>query len=158
MFESVQEEKDTGRNKFGIALAVVAGVAVAGILAYTMATRPAAAPMSAAAPAAAAAKVDADPVHDLKIFRATMDKDRLGTTAVWSLSIENRSKVYTYTDIQYETSYIGADSKPLLVNQGKLPMTLGPGDQKDYELRDTLYPAGTSWYKFLITGATPSTP
>src|ERR1700751_2851490 len=71
-------------------------------------------------PAAAAAVPTgpADPVHDLKIIRVTMNKDPLGTTAVWLVTLQNKSSAYTYSNIHYETSYIGANDKPILVSQG----------------------------------------
>ena len=155
MFEAVEEKKEAHSNRLWIGIALFAVLAVGGVLLYTMSggTAKSTAP---AAPAAATAKAEADPVRDLKIFKATMDKDRMGTTAVWSLVIENRSKVYSYSDIKYEASYIGADNRPLLVNQGTIAASIEPGDQKTSELRDALYPAGTSWYKFRITGATPT--
>lgn len=111
-------------------------------------------PASAAAPVAA--KGNADPVHDLKVVRATMDKDRLGTTAIWLVEIQNKSTQFAYSDIKYETTYIGADNQAVLVNQGTISANIGPGDQKKSQITDALYPAGTAWYKFRITGATPA--
>jgi hypothetical protein len=157
MFETVEEKKETSSNRMWIGIALVAVLGAGGALLYTKSGGTAKSPAPAAAPATAAAKSDADPMRDLKVFRATMDKDHMGTTAVWSVVIENRSRVYTYSDIHYETSYIGADNKPLVVNQGTLAASIEPGDQKSAELRDTLYPTGTAWYKFRITGATPKT-
>ena len=156
MFEAVEEKKEANSNRLWIGVALFAALAVGGTLFYMMSGGAAKSPASTATPAAATAKADADPVHDLKIFRATMDKDRMGTTAVWSLIIENRSKVYSYSEIKYEASYIGANNRPLLINTGTISATIEPGDQKTSELRDALYPAGTSWYKFRITGATPT--
>jgi hypothetical protein len=101
-------------------------------------------------------KGEADPVHDLKIQRTTMSKDRTGTMAVWLVTIENKSAVYSYSNIKYETSYIGADNNAVLINQGTIPATIGPGEQKNSQINDALYPAGTAWYKLRITGATAS--
>ena len=106
--------------------------------------------------APAVAKGNADPVHDLKIQRATMIKDRSGTLAVWLFTIENKSPSYSYSKIEYETTYVGADNKAILVNKGILPGALAPGEQKNSEINDAFYPAGTSWYKIRITGATPA--
>jgi hypothetical protein len=108
-----------------------------------------------AAPTAvsAAANANADPVHDLKVLRATMDKDPTGTTAVWVVTVENKSTVYNYSAIKYETSYIGADNKAVLTNQGALPAGLASGEQRNFQIRDALYPAGTAWYKFRILEA-----
>jgi hypothetical protein len=41
----------------------------------------------------------------------------------------------------------------LLVNQGVIPKSIGPGEQVSPEVRDVLYPAGTVLYKFRITDA-----
>lgn len=101
---------------------------------------------------------DADAVRDLKIQRATMDKDRTGTTAAWVVSIENKSSTYSYSNIQYETTYVGANNNAILVNKGTIATTIPPGEQKNSEFNDALYPAGTAWFKIRITGATPAIP
>lgn len=111
-----------------------------------------------ASAAAAQVKGDADPVRDLKIQRATMSKDRNGTMAVWAVTLENKSAGYGYSNIKYETTYIGADDKVLMVNQGTIAGTIGPGEQKSVQANDPLYPAGTARYRMKITGATPATP
>jgi len=54
----------------------------------------------------------------LKIQRATMNKDRNGTMAVWLVAIENKSSVYSYSKIAYETTYVGADNNAILINKG----------------------------------------
>jgi hypothetical protein len=95
-------------------------------------------------------------VHDLKILSARMEKDRAGTTAVWLVDVSNKSNAYTYSSIQYETTYVGPDNAALLVNKGTVPFNLGPGEERNAQIRDVLYPAGTSWYKFRIVGATPA--
>jgi hypothetical protein len=92
-------------------------------------------------------------MHDLKILRAVMGKDPTGTTAVWSVELENRSNAYTYSNIQYQTTYIGANEVTLLVNQGTIAISIAPGDSKTSQIRDALYPAGTAVYNFRITGA-----
>jgi hypothetical protein len=98
----------------------------------------------------------ADPVRDLKILSARMEKDRTGTTAVWLVDVDNKSNAYTYSSIQYETTYVGSDNAALLVNKGTIPFNLSPGEERNTQIRDVLYPAGTAWYKFRITGATPT--
>lgn len=154
MFEAVEEKKEESTSRLWIGVAVVAALVAGGIWFYTTSSRTAEAPVPAAASKAAAAKAAADPVHDLKVQRATMDKDRMGTTAVWLITIENRSTTYTYSDIKYETTYIGAGEKALLINQGTIAASIDPGEQNKSELRDALYPAGTLGYRFRITGAT----
>lgn len=98
----------------------------------------------------------ADPVRDLKVQRATMGKDRTGTTAVWMVNIENRSASYTYSNIEYETTYVGANNTAILINKGTIKASIEPGGQKNSEIDDALYPAGTAWYKIRITGAKAS--
>src|SRR6266481_6084512 len=156
MFEAAQEQKQSGSNRMLVGIfVVVAAIAVGGVL-YTMSkggSKPAA-PITAAAAPSAAGKADA--VHDLKILSARMEKDRAGTTAVWLVDVSNKSNAYTYSSIQYETTYVGPDNAALLVNKGTVPFNLAPGEERNAQIRDVLYPAGTSWYKFRIVGATPA--
>ncbi len=159
MFEAAQEQeqKQSSSNRMLVGIfVVVAAVAVGGVL-YTMSkggSKPAAPVTAAAAAPSAAGKADA--VHDLKILSARMEKDRAGTTAVWLVDVSNKSNAYTYSSIQYETTYVGPDNAALLVNKGTVPFNLGPGEERNAQIRDVLYPAGTSWYKFRIVGATPA--
>jgi len=157
MFEAAQEQKQSGSNRMLVGIfVVVAAVAVGGVL-YTMSkggSKPAAPVTAAAAAPSAAGKADA--VHDLKILSARMEKDRAGTTAVWLVDVSNKSNAYTYSSIQYETTYVGPDNSALLVNKGTVPFNLAPGEERNAQIRDVLYPAGTSWYKFRIIGATPA--
>jgi hypothetical protein len=157
MFEAAQEQKQSGSNRMLVGIfVVVAAIAVGGVL-YTMSkggSKPAAPVTAAAAAPSAAGKADA--VHDLKILSARMEKDRAGTTAVWLVDVSNKSNAYTYSSIQYETTYVGPDNAALLVNKGTVPFNLAPGEERNAQIRDVLYPAGTSWYKFRIIGATPA--
>jgi hypothetical protein len=156
MFEAAQEQKQSRSNRMLVTVFIVAAAAAVGGVLYTMSKggKSAAPVTAAAAPRGAAGK--ADPVHDLKILNARMEKDRTGTTAVWLVDINNRSKDYTYSSIQYETTYVGPDNAALLVNKGTIPFNLSPGEEQNAQIRDVLYPAGTAWYKFRITGATPT--
>jgi hypothetical protein len=160
MFEATQAESQSSSKGPWMVIFLVVALVVGGGLLYVMSRKDAVKALSpASAPAAAnvaAPAGNADPVHDLKIHAATMEKDRTGTTAVWLVTIENKSSAYTYTAIKYETSYIGADNTPVLVNQGTLADRIAPGEEIKSEFRDALYPAGTAWYKFRITGATPA--
>ena len=153
MFEAVQEKKDSGSSKLWIGLFVVVAVVALGILFYTMSRGSAKSPAATTAAASPQTKASADAVKDLKIQRVNMQKDSSGTTAVWLVTLENRSDTYTYSEINYESDYMGADSKPILVNHGEMNMSLGPGAEKSTEIRDAAYPAATAWYKFKITGA-----
>lgn len=155
MFEDSQEPKTSGASKglwVGFAV-VVAAIAFGGYLFISKAKAHKPAPVVAAS---AQTSGPADPVRDLKVQHATMNKDRTGTTAMWLVSIENKSGSYTYSNIQYETTYVGANNDAILVNKGTIATSIEPGGQKNSEFSDALYPAGTAWYKIRITGATAS--
>ncbi len=156
MFEESQEPKTSAASKgLWIAFAVVVlAIGFGGYLFISKAKANKPSPVAAAAPAQPVG--NADPVHDLKVQHATMSKDRTGTTAVWLVSIENKSASYTYSNIQYETTYVGANNTAILINKGTIPVTIEPGGQKSSEINDALYPAGTAWYKIRINGATAS--
>jgi hypothetical protein len=156
MFEIPQEQKQSSSSRMSVTIFVVVAAAAAGGVLYKMSKssdKPAAPVTAAAAPASAGKP---DPVHDLKILSARMEKDRTGTTAVWLVDIDNKSKAYTYSKIEYETTYVGPDNAALVVNKGTIPFNLAPGEEQNAQIRDVLYPAGTAWYKFRITGATPT--
>jgi hypothetical protein len=156
MFEAGQDEKQDSTTKMWIGIFVVIALVALGALYYTISKGGTAnAPTSDAAPAAGtpAAPTNADPLRDLKVQRVTMEKDHAGTTAVWSVTIQNRSNNYAYSEITYETTYMDAANKPLLVNKGRLSASIAPGEQATPEIRDTLYPAGTVLYKFKVTDA-----
>ena len=157
MFEAAQEQKQSSSNKMLVGIFVVVAAAAVGGVLYTMSkggSKPGAPVTAAAAAPSPAGKADA--VHDLKILSARMEKDRAGTTAVWLVDVSNKSNAYTYSGIQYETTYVGPDNSALLVNKGTVPFNLAPGEERNAQIRDVLYPAGTSWYKFRIIGATPN--
>ncbi len=155
MFETPEEVKPKASMGLWLGIALVAALVALGGFFY-MKSKGSASQQSSAAGAPAVVKGNADPVHDLKIQRATMNKDRSGTMAVWLVSIENKSPSYSYGKIEYETTYVGADNKAILVNKGTLPGALAPGELKNSEINDAFYPAGTAWYKIRITGATPA--
>lgn len=155
MFEVPVDKQENKLQYERIGISIVVLLVIAGATYYFMSKRASQQP-AAAASVAAVPSGPADPIHDLRIVRATMNKDPLGTTAVWLVTIENKSAAYTYSGIRYETSYIGADNKPIVVNQGTVPGTYAPGEQQNSEIRDTLYPNGTSWYRFKILEAKSS--
>ncbi|HEX2662964.1 MAG TPA: hypothetical protein VHM93_09050 [Candidatus Acidoferrum sp.] len=154
MFEASEEAKTSGASKglWIVFAVVVLAIAVGGYLFISKAKASKPSPVLAAATPTG----PADPLRDLKVQRATMSKDRTGTTAVWLVSIENRSASYTYSNIQYETTYVGSNSVAVLINKGTIPVSIEPGGQQNSEINDALYPAGTAWYKIRITGANAS--
>ena len=145
-----KQEAKLGYERIGISVLVL--LVIAGAVFYFLSKQS----PKQAAPVAAAPTTPADPVHDLKIIRVTMNKDPMGTTAVWLVTLQNKSNAYTYTNIRYETNYIGADDKSILVNQGSIPEAFAPGEERNAQIRDTLYPNGTAWYKFKILDAKSS--
>jgi hypothetical protein len=151
MFEPPPQEKPSPTSTSVWIGVIVVVIVVAAVMLYMMVSKGPAVP-TASAPAAPTAK--ADPVHDLKIQRAAMDKDSSGTIAVWAIAIENRSPSYSYSNIEYETSYLNADGKVIASNKGTLSLTLGPQEQKSAQLRDLTYPSGTATYKIRVTSAT----
>jgi hypothetical protein len=153
MFEAAQEQKQSSSSSLWVGIFVVVAAVAVGTLFYVMSRNSAKAPAAVAAASAAPAG-PADAVHDLKILSARMEKDSTGTTAVWLVDIDNKSRAYTYSNIAYETTYVGANNAALVVNKGTIAISLTPGEERNSQIRDVLYPAGTSWYKFRVTGAT----
>jgi len=153
MFEAAQEPKASGSNKMVVGIFVVIAAVAVGAALYTLSRNSgtASGPKTAAAAAVPAGKADVE--HDLKILSSRMEKDPTGTTAVWLVDIDNKSASYTYSSIQYETTYVGANNAALVVNKGTIPFQLGPGEERNAQIRDVLYPEGTAWYKFRIIGA-----
>lgn len=150
MFESpLKQEQQGSKTGLWIGIGLVVVLAVVALI-YVTSKRSAKGP----APVATLTNVKGDPVHDLRVVSAKMDKDFSGTTAMWSVDIKNSSAGLTYSNIAYETTYIGAENRVLLVNQGKIPITIAPGDDQSSQFRDTLYPTGTIWFKIKITDAT----
>ena len=151
MFETPQEIKPSASKGLWLGIAVV--VLVIGVGVYSLITlRASKVPVAASAAKPTEA---ADAVRDLKVQRTTMNKDSTGT-AVWLATIENKSNSYTYTKIEYETTYVGSDNNAISVNKGIIATSIGPGEQRNAEIRDAQYPPGTAWYKFKITGAAAS--
>ena len=152
MFEVPHEIEETKSSKVWIGIIVVVAAVVLGV-GYFALNKGAAKQKAAAAAAEQEAAAKADPVKDLKIQRATMQKDSMGTTAVWLVTLENQSETLTYSNITYQTDYIGADNSLILENKGTIQATIGPRAVNSSEIRDTAYPAGTAWFKFKVTGA-----
>lgn len=149
MFEGPKEDKELGLHTIwiGAFVLIAAIVALVGFRAYHKGAA------KNAQASAAAELASADPVKDLKIERATMQKDSMGTTAVWMITLVNKSDKFTYSSVTYQTQYIGADNNLILENKGTIPITVVPNGGNSTEFRDAAYPSGVAWYKFKITGA-----
>jgi len=147
MFEGPQEDKELGLHKGWIAALVVVAAIIL-VVGYRALNKGSAKGLGPSTDV-----TNADPVKDLKIQRATMQKDSMGTTAVWLVTLVNKSDKYTYSSITYQTDYIGADNNLLLQNKGTIEMSVAPNAENSKEIRDAAYPQGVAWYKFKVTGA-----
>jgi hypothetical protein len=155
MFEVPKDEQETKKMRELIGAATLVVILVV-VVFYFFSQRGAQGPMGSATPAAPCAP---DPINDLTVVNAKMDKDRTGTTAVWIVHLRNKSSGCTYTSVEYETTYIRADDSIVAVNKGTLPGSIAPGEEKGYpEFRDILFPTGTVWFRFKITGAKVASP
>jgi hypothetical protein len=156
MFESPEEQVPDNKVGIWIGVAVVAIIAIA--LYFYVSRKPSSSSPSPAAVAASAggSVPGADPTKDLRVVSVTMQKDYTGTTAQWLVDIKNDSHTYTYSNIGYQTTYIGANNNVLAQNHGKINLTIGPGEDQSTQFRDVLYPDGTAIYKLNITGADSS--
>jgi hypothetical protein len=156
MFEAQTKEKSGGSGLL-IGICIVVVLAVVGTLAYLNKGSAKGSEASAsAATAGSTSGLKGNPVKDLHIVSATMDKDYTGTTAVWSVDIKNTSSVYTYSNIGYQTNYFGGDNSVLVQNKGNISLSLAPGDEQSTQFRDVLYPSNTAWYRFTVVGADTS--
>jgi len=153
MFEVPVDKQESKLEYERIGISVLVLLLIAGAAFYFLSKQSA---RQQSAPVAAAPAAPADPIHDLKIVRVTMSKDPTGTTAIWLVTLQNKSNAYTYSNIRYETNYIGPNDTPILVNQGSIADSFTPGDEHNSQIRDTLYPNGTAWYKFKIVDAKAS--
>jgi flagellar basal body-associated protein FliL len=159
-FEAEERGQKEERNKLlRMTAIIVCVVAVVGGIIY-IATRGHAKPSPAAAQAAPAAQkptVPPDPVKDLYIVRAAMGKDPSGLRVVWNVQLRNRSTVYTYSDIQYDSYFLAVDGKRLGENKDTIKDTIGPGEVKTFPpIYDGTYDSHYSTYQFILLGANSS--
>lgn len=161
MFESPQQQVPDSKVGVWIGVAIVVVIAV-GLFVYVSRKPGPNAPGGAVSTAsmstvpAGSTVAGADPAKDLRFVDVKMAKDYTGTTAQWLVDMRNDSSTYTYSNIGYETTYIGANNNVLLVNHGKMNLTLGPGEDQSTQIRDALYPDGTAIYRIKVTGASSS--
>ncbi|MBI1739215.1 MAG: hypothetical protein HYR58_08200, partial [Acidobacteria bacterium] len=150
MFEVPKDKQETKKMRLLIGAATVVVILLLVVLYFTS-RRGAQGPMVSATPAAPCVP---DPINDLTVVDAKMDKDSTGMSALWVVRLRNKSRGCTYTSIEYETTYVRGDETVIAVNKGTLPGTIEPGEQKGYpEFRDILFPTGAAWFRFKIIGA-----
>jgi hypothetical protein len=153
MFEAQQEKEGSGSFGMWIGIAVILAVA-AGLGYYVMGSRNSAKTKSASL--ASTNVITINEPKDLRVVSVKMDKDVTGNVAVWSVDLRNLSQIYTYKDIAYQTTYLGADNSVIAQNTGKMNLSLDPGDEQTTQFRDLLYPSGTAVFKFTITSVSAS--
>ncbi len=152
MFETPETKGEQSATGMWVGIAVVIAIVI-GAAVFFMGKKDASQNATPATAAAAPVQSNADAVKDLRLVSRKMDKDNVGA-AMWSVEVRNLSQVYSYSNIQYETTYVGADSTLLATNHGVIPsLTLDPGDSQSAQFREAL-PSGTALYTLKITGAT----
>ena len=121
MFEELEQEErgeKEERNKLLRMTAYIVGVlAIVGVIVY-IGSRGHAKTSRAVQTLSAATQTAPDPVKDLKIINATMRKDPSGIRVMWLVQLRNKSAVYTYSDVQYEASFIGPDGRTIIREPG----------------------------------------
>ena len=88
MFEEPKKDEQETKKMREIIGAATLVIILVLLVFYFTAERGALGPMGAAAPAVPCV---ADPVNDLTVVDAKMDKDRTGTTALWVVHLRNKS-------------------------------------------------------------------
>jgi hypothetical protein len=156
MFEATQEDEQE-RSKAGLIVGVLVVIALVafGVFLYmdSKGGSKAASSTAAASGTTAPSVQGADPVKDLRVVTAKMEKDYTGT-ANWSVDIRNGSRNVTYSNITYQTSYMGGNNNVIGSNKGTIPkLSLEPGEEQSVQFGDAQFPDGTAWYKVVITGA-----
>ena len=160
MFETIQPESNASSGTGKIVAGVIVVVLVAfGVLYFTYLRQepaPGAASQSAAAPTPAAMGDEtAEPLRDLQILKYNLGRDQqTQTMAMWDIQLANRSRAFTYRNIEYATNYYDASDNLLYSNTGTISQPLEPmGQQAFSRINDGLYPVGTVRYTIQITGA-----
>jgi len=161
MFEELQEEqrqeKAEAKKITWITIIIVCVLVVVGAVVYLTSKPQSKAPQPVQT-VAATPQTAPDPVKDLKIVRAIMGKDPPGVRVMWSVQLQNKSTVYTYSDIQYEARFIGPDGKTRTANRDVIKDSIGPGEEKKIpQFIDGIYDANSSTYQFVLLGAKSTT-
>jgi len=161
MFEELEqeerEEKEERKKLLRMTAYILSALVVVGGIVYLV-SRGHAKPTSPVQSITAARQTTPDPVKDLKVVRAIMGKDSTGIRVMWSVELQNKSAVYTYSDIQYEARFIGPDGRVMAVNRDNIKSSFAPGEQKTIPtFLDGIYNKNASTYQFVLVGATSTT-
>jgi hypothetical protein len=157
MFEELEEEqrleKEERKKTLWITALIVSVLVIVGAIVYiTSRGHPKALP---AQPPAAVSQTAPDPIRDLKIVQAKMGKDPTGIRVMWSVQLQNKSPVYTYSDIQYEARFMGADGKVRTTTRDIIKDSIAPGEEKKIpQFLDGIYDPNSLTYQFVLISAT----
>ena len=160
MFEELEKEERGEREEtkklLRIAAIIVGALAIVGAVVYlTTRGRFKAAPL--VHPVVAERQSNPDPIHDLRIVHALMGRDPTGIRVKWAVELQNKSAVYTYSDIQYEARFIGPDGKVRTATRDTIKDSFAPGEQKEIpEFIDGIYDRNASTYEFVLVSAKSS--
>ncbi len=141
----------------GIIIAVLVVLAIAAYFIWKPSGQPAAKATASAGPTAAevAKAGPPDAVRDLVVERATMGKDVSGLRVRWSVTLRNKSNVYTYSNFKYEADFIGPDGRTLSTSADTIPGSIAPGEEKTLpDFTGGMYNPNAATYHFRLVGAT----
>jgi len=109
MFETPETKGESSGLGMWVGILVAVAVIIGAVVFFMSKKSAGSSAASTTDSAAAPTQSNADAVKDLRIVSKKLDKDYTGTTAMWSVEIRNTSQAYTYSNIQYETTYVGSD-------------------------------------------------
>ncbi len=76
-----------------------------------------------------------------------------GSIAMWDIKLRNKSKVTTWKDLQYKTTYMGESGKVLYTHTGELNIVLPPGKARTIENHnDSFIPQGAARARIDLIG------
>jgi len=162
MFEELEEEergeKEERKKLLRITAMIVGALVIVGAVVYVT-TRGRSKAAASVHPVVAASQSNPDPVHDLRVVSARMGKDLTGIRVKWAVELQNKSAVYTYSEIQYEARFIGFDGKVRATTRDTIKGSVAPGEEKKIpEFLDGLYDRNAQSYQFVLVSAKSAAP
>jgi hypothetical protein len=158
MFEELEQEardeKESRKRLLRVSAIIIGVLVVIGAIAYVI-WRPAPVVSTKVSVPTPAAKVGPpDATRDLKVVRAVMGKDPSGLRVMWSVTIQNKSTAYTYSNFKYEVDFISPYGVVLSNSADTIPGSVGPGAQETLpDFMGGMYNANASTYHFHLVGA-----